>query len=110
MVALRERREQFQNAGATPLGGRCCSPVLARGISRGTRDRIRSCKRHEPEWDSKFDLERDIEEVGLHGVANRAVFVLDEDGPVMDNRVAEDPTNELEYETIPDAADSISAR
>lgn len=52
-----------------------------------------------------YDLEIDIGELGLHGVANRAVFVLDEDGTVTYNWVAEDPTNEPDYEAILDAVE-----
>ncbi len=47
-----------------------------------------------------YDLEIDIEPLGLYGVANRAVFVLDEDGAVTYNWVAKDPTNEPDYDAI----------
>jgi peroxiredoxin len=50
-----------------------------------------------------YDLEIDIEALGLYGVANRAVFVLDEDGTVTYAWVADDPTNEPEYEGLLDA-------
>ena len=47
-----------------------------------------------------YGLEIDIEELGLHGVANRAVYVLDESGTVTHSWIAEDPTNEPDYEPI----------
>jgi peroxiredoxin len=50
-----------------------------------------------------YDLEMDIEELGLHGIANRAVFVLDEDGTVTYAWVADDPTNEPDYDELLDA-------
>ena len=39
-------------------------------------------------------------------VANRAVFVIDDDGEVVFDWVADDPTNEPDYEAVLDAAQS----
>jgi peroxiredoxin len=50
-----------------------------------------------------YDLEMDIADLGLHGIANRAVFVLDAEGTVTYRWVADDPTNEPDYEEILDA-------
>jgi len=50
-----------------------------------------------------YDLEIDIEDLGLHGIANRAVFVLDADGTVTYSWVADDPTNEADYDDLLDA-------
>lgn len=47
--------------------------------------------------------EMDLPDLGLHGVANRAVYVLDEDGTVTYDWVADDPTNEPDYDEILDA-------
>lgn len=106
MVALQERREQFQNAGATVLGVSADSP-FSLGAFR---------EEHGIEFDlvsdtsrsaiQEYDLEIDIEELGLHGIANRAVYVLDEDGTVTYNWVADDPTNEPDYEAIRTAIES----
>jgi peroxiredoxin len=45
----------------------------------------------------------DIADLGLHGIANRAVFVLDDDGTVTYRWLADDPTNEPDYGEILDA-------
>jgi peroxiredoxin len=45
----------------------------------------------------------DIGDLGLHGIANRAVFVLDADGTITYAWVADDPTNEPDYEELLDA-------
>jgi len=47
-----------------------------------------------------YDLTTDIPELGLHGIANRAVYVLDGDGTVTYSWVADDPTNEPDYEEL----------
>jgi len=53
-----------------------------------------------------YGLEIDIADLGLHGIANRAVFVLDEAGEVVYDWVAEDPTNEPDYDAVLDAVES----
>nr|WP_254769465.1 hypothetical protein [Salinilacihabitans rarus] len=57
----------------------------------------------------EYDLEIDIPELGLHGIANRAVFVVDEDGTVTYRWVADDPTSEPDYEEILDAVETAGA-
>ncbi len=47
-----------------------------------------------------YDPEMDIEELGLHGIANRAVFVIGDDGTVSYGWVADDPTNEPDYDDV----------
>jgi peroxiredoxin len=103
MVALQERIDEFHDAGATVFGISADSP-FSQGKFR---------EEHGIEFDlvsdmggeaiRAYDLEIDIPDLGLHGIANRAVFVLDEDGTVTYRWVAEDPTNEPDYEEILDA-------
>lgn len=103
MIALQDRLDDFHDAGATVLGISADSP-FSQGAFR---------EEHGLEFDlvsdmsrdaiDAYDLEIDIEELGLHGIANRAVFVVDEDGTVTYSWEADDPTNEPEYEEILDA-------
>ena len=106
MVAFQEHAEAFAEAGATIVGISADSP-FSQGAFR---------EEHGIEFDLVSDmagdairaygLEMDIPDLGLHGIANRAVFVLDDDGEVVYSWVAEDPTNEPEYEAVLDAAAS----
>jgi len=74
MVALQERHDEFVGAGATLLG------VSADSVFSGNAFR----EEHGIEFDlvsdmareaiGAYDLEIDIDELGLHGVANRAVY------------------------------------
>jgi hypothetical protein len=48
----------------------------------------------------------DLADLGLHGIANRAVFVLDADGGVVYAWEADDPTTEPDYEAVLDAVES----
>ena len=103
MVAFQERLEDFRDAGAEIIGLSADSP-FSLGAFR---------EEHGLEFDLVSDmagdairaygLEMDIPDLGLYGNANRAVFVIDEDGRVVYDWVADDPTNEPEYDAVLDA-------
>ena len=106
MVALQEHLGDFHDAGATVLG-----------LSADSAFSLNSFRdEHGLEFDlvsdmgrsaiQDYDLEIDIGDLGLHGVANRAVFVVDNDGEVSYSWVADDPTNEPDYEELLDAVES----
>jgi peroxiredoxin len=100
MVALQDHYDEFTAAGATLLG------VSADSAFSGNAFR----EEHGLEFDLVSDMDRDairaygveidIEDLGLLGVANRSVFVVDVDGTVTYEWVADDPTNEPDYEEL----------
>jgi len=107
MVSLQDHLTEFRDAGATVFGVSADSP-FSQGAFR---------EEHGLEFDlisdmngeaiEAYDLEIDIPELGLHGIANRAVFVLDGDGAVTYEWIAEDPTNEPNYTEILDAVAAV---
>jgi peroxiredoxin len=106
MVAFQDHLADFEAAGATILGVSADSP-FSQGAFR---------EEHSLEFDLVSDmsggairaygLEDDIPDLGLHGIANRAVFVLDDEGTVVYAWEAEDPTNEPDYDAVLDAVES----
>ena len=106
MVAFQERVAEFDDAGATLFGISADSP-FSQGAFR---------EEHGIEFDLVSDmggdairaygLEMDIADLGLYGIANRAVFVIDDDGEVVYDWVADDPTNEPDYDAVLDAVES----
>ncbi|MBX0323743.1 redoxin domain-containing protein [Halomicroarcula sp. F13] len=106
MVALQDHLADFEAAGATLLGLSADSAFSLNAfreehglefdlVSDMSREAIRD-----------YGLEIDIADLGLHGVANRAVFVVDGDGDVAYSWVADDPTNEPDYEELLGAVES----
>ena len=53
-----------------------------------------------------YDLSIDIPELGLHEIANRAVYVIDEDGAVTYRWTTDDPTSEPDYDALIEAVES----
>ena len=102
MVALQDEFDRFESAGATVFGVSADSP-FSQGAFR---------EEHGLEFDlvsdtagdaiRAYDVEIDIPDLGLYGAANRAVFVLDGD-EVAYAWVADDPTNEPDYDALLDA-------
>ncbi|MFB6089711.1 MAG: redoxin domain-containing protein [Halobellus sp.] len=107
MVALQEHHDDFADAGATLFGVSADSSFSLGAFA--------------DEYDLEFDLVSDmagdaigayglsidIPDLGLYGIANRAVFVLDDDGVVTYSWVAEDPTNEPDYEELLAAVEAL---
>jgi len=100
MVALQEHLGRFREAGATVLGVSADS-AFAQNAFRAEHglefDLVSDTAREAIE---AYGLLTDIPDIGLHGVSNRAVFVLDDEGTVTYRWVADDPTNEPDYEEL----------
>ena len=106
MSALEEHADEFEDAGASVYGLSADSPFSLNAfreeydlsfplVSDMSREAIRA-----------YDLEIDIEDLGLHGVANRAVYVLDDEGTVTYAWEADSPENEPDYDELVEAVES----
>ena len=106
MVALQEHLGDFHDAGATVLGVSADSAFSLNSFR----------KEHGLEFDlvsdmngdaiGAYELSLDLPDLGLYGVANRAVYVVDDDGTVTYSWVADDPTNEPDYGALLDAVEA----
>jgi peroxiredoxin len=106
MVALEDHLDRFEDAGATVFGVSADSP-FSQGAFREEYDlSFDLVSDMSGEAIGAYGLEMDIPDLGLYGIANRAVFVLDADGTVTYSWVADDPTNEPDYDALVDAAQS----
>lgn len=54
-----------------------------------------------------YDVNIDVPELGLYGVSNRAVFVLDTEGKIVYKWVAENPSNQPDIEEIQGTVHSL---
>jgi peroxiredoxin len=106
MTALQEHLDRFEDAGASVYGVSADSPFTLNAfreehglgfplVSDMSREAIRA-----------YGLEIDVADLGLHGVANRAVYVLDDDGTVTYAWEAESPENEPDYDELVEAVES----
>ncbi len=105
MVALQDRHGEFEDAGATVIGVSADS-AFSQGAFREEHDiEFDLVSDMDREAIDEYGLEMDIPDLGLHGIANRAVFVLEDDGTVTYRWIADDPTNEPDYDELLDAVE-----
>ncbi|PSQ51210.1 peroxiredoxin [Halobacteriales archaeon SW_8_65_20] len=101
MVALEEHADEFGDARVLGLSADSAFALNAfRDEYDLSFDLLSDTSREAIE---AYDLRIDIEELGLFGVANRAVYVLDSDGTVSYTWTTDDPTVEPEYEELVEA-------
>jgi peroxiredoxin len=108
MVALQDHIGRFEAAGATVFGVSADSAFSLQAFA----------DEYDLEFDlvsdmdggaiDAYDLTIDIPELGLYGIANRAVYVLDADGTVTYGWEAEDPTNEPDYDELVEAVEAAA--
>jgi peroxiredoxin len=102
MVNLQEYLGDFEDADATVYGVSADSALSQNAFREEHGIEFALLSDMAREAIGAYGLEIDIEALGLVGVANRAVFVIDEDGDVTYAWVADDPTNEPNYEELLD--------
>ncbi|EMA43975.1 redoxin domain-containing protein [Halococcus saccharolyticus] len=108
MVAFQDDLDALRETGATLYGISADSPFSQAAFQ----------DEHGLEFDLVSDMDRaaieaydvslDIDDLGLQGVAERAVFVIDGDGTVTYSWVADDPTNEPDYDAVYEAAEAAA--
>jgi len=105
MVAIEEHLDDFEDAGATVLGLSADSAFSLGAFSDEHELSFTLVSDMGGEAIRDYGLEMEIPELGLHGIANRAVYVLDDEGTVTYNWVADEPTDEPDYEELVAAAE-----
>ncbi len=109
MNAIQDDIEGFREAGATVFGISADSPFASKAFSDEHGFEFDLVSDMSREAIEEYDLSIDVPELGLHEVANRAVFVLDSDGQVTYAWTADEPDNEPDYEELKEAASQASA-
>jgi peroxiredoxin len=107
MVALQERLNGLEEAGATLLGISADSSFTLEAFADEYDLDFDLVSDMSGDAIAAYDLSIDLPDLGLYGAANRAVFVLDEDGTVTYSWVADDPTNEPDYDDLIEAVEAV---
>ena len=106
MVALQDRLDRLRETGASVIGVSADSAFSLGAFREAHGLEFDLVSDMAGEAIRAYELEIDIPPLGLHGVANRAVFVLDTDGVVTYRWVAEDPTDEPDYDALVEAVEA----
>ena len=103
MVALQEHLDRFEAAGAAVFGVSADSAFSLGAFADEYDIEFDLVSDMDGDAIAAYDLTMDIPDLGLHGIANRAVFVVDEEETVTYAWVADDPTNEPDYDELVEA-------
>lgn len=106
MVALEEHLGDFEDAGASVYGVSADSPFSLNAFRDEHDLSFSLVSDMSRETIQAYDLEIDVADLGLYGVANRAVYVLDDEGTVTYEWAADSPENEPDYDELVDAVQS----
>ncbi|MFC5278281.1 redoxin domain-containing protein [Halorubrum rubrum] len=106
MVALQERYGDFEAAGATLFGVSADSAFSLGAFADEYDLAFDLVSDMDGDTIEAYGLSMDIADLGLYGVANRAVYVLDDEGTVTYEWVADDPTNEPDYDALLEAVEA----
>jgi peroxiredoxin len=107
MVALQEHFDRFEDAGATIFGVSADSAFAQEAFAEEHDLGFDLVSDTSGEAIEAYGLSMDIPDLGMYGVANRAVFVLDEGGTVTYRWIAEEPSNEPDYDELIAAAEAV---
>ncbi|ERG95253.1 redoxin domain-containing protein [Haloquadratum walsbyi] len=100
MVALEEHLSEFEEAGATVYGVSADSAFSLNAFRDEHDLSFNLVSDMDRNAIDAYDTKTDIGDLGLLGVSNRAVFILDEDGTVSYAWEADEPTTEPDYDEL----------
>ena len=106
MRTFRDRIQNISEAGAQLYGVSVDSPFALNEFHAQNELNFPLVSDADKEVIEQYDVSMDFEELGVHDVAKRAVFVVDETGTVTYAWVSDDPGVEPDYEEVEQAAAS----
>lgn len=100
MVAIQDRLSEFEAAGADVIGISADSPFSLEAFSDEHGIEFELVSDMAGNGIDAYGLGIDIPELGLHGISNRAVFVIGAESAVAYEWIADDPTTEPDYDEV----------
>jgi peroxiredoxin len=104
MRTFQDRLEAFQDAGATVYGVSVDSPFALEEFREQHAIEFGLLSDFQKDVVDDYGVRMDFADLGVYGVAKRAVFVIDGDGNVAYRWVTDDPGEEPDYDAVETAA------
>ncbi|MEF8812667.1 MAG: redoxin domain-containing protein [Halovenus sp.] len=106
MNTFQDRLAEITEAGGTLYGVSTDSPFAQNEFRDKLGLEFGLISDNARELIDSYDIETSFDELGVHGIAKRAVFVVDEDGTVTYAWVSDDPGVEPDYDGVQAAVES----
>lgn len=100
MNTFEERLDEFEATGASVVGVSIDTPFALNEFREELDLTFGLLSDTNRELVQAYDIAIDSPELGIDDLANRAVFVIEEDGSISYAWVSEDPTNEPDYDAV----------
>lgn len=104
MTTFQNRLEAFDDAGATVYGVSVDSPFSLNEFRERHGIGFGLLSDFQKDVIDDYGVRMDFADLGVYGVAKRAVFVIDDDREVTYRWVTDDPGEEPDYEAVESAA------
>ncbi|MFC4406105.1 redoxin domain-containing protein [Haloarchaeobius iranensis] len=104
LCTFRDRLGNFEDVGATVLGVSVDLPFALNEFRTQNDLSFGLVSDSDREIVDAYDVRMDFADLGVPGVAKRAVFVVDDDGEVSYRWVSDDPGVEPDYDAVREAA------
>lgn len=108
MVAFQDDLDRLAEAGATLYGISADSPFSQAAFKDENGLEFDLISDMDSDVIEDYGLETDNPDLGLHDVSNRAVFIVNTEGEITYAWVADDPTNEPDYDEVTLAAEATA--
>ena len=108
MCTFRDELSAFEDVGATVYGISVDSPFTLNEFRDQNDLNFGLLSDIDKEVIDAYDVGMDFADLGVHGVAKRAVFVVDGDGEVTYEWVSDDPGVEPDYDEVAAAAEDAA--
>jgi peroxiredoxin len=108
MSAFGDRLDAFTDAGVRVYGISVDSPFAQNAFRDELGINFDLISDDNNELIDQYDVSMDFEALGVHNVAKRAVFVVDEDGTITYRWISDDPGVEPNYDEVEEAAQSVA--
>ncbi|MFC4990110.1 MULTISPECIES: redoxin domain-containing protein [Saliphagus] len=103
MCTFQDRLSAFSEFDATVYGVSVDSPFAQNAFRERNGLTFDIVSDFDREIIDDYDVRMDFEDLGVHGVAKRSVFVIDGDGEITYSWVSDDPGVEPDYDEVEDA-------
>ena len=108
MCTFRDELSAFEDVGATVYGISVDSPFTLNEFRDQNDLNFGLISDIDKELIDAYDVSMDFADLGVHGVAKRAVFVVDGDGEIAYEWVSDDPGVEPDYDEVAAAAEDAA--
>jgi peroxiredoxin len=108
MNTLQDDLSRFEESGATLYGVSVDTPFALNEFREQNGLEFGLLSDTNKEIIDAYDVSMDFADMGYHGVAKRAAFVLDGDGEITYAWVSDDPGAEPDYDELAEAADEAA--